>query len=111
MILFTTNIAVILFALICNCCATEYEKCKLKPFASFFSNMDVNKKYVRDISRKYSWCVEYKLCQENDIIALIGFMETRCGYNNLLTKYVQDPYEMQNKVFALLKQNWHVFLR
>jgi hypothetical protein len=111
MLLFTTNLAIVFFILVGLCNATQDEKCRLKPSASFFSEIYMDKKYFREISRKYSWCVDFHLCQENDILALVTFMETQCGYTNLLTKYVQDPYEMRKKVFALLKQNWHVFNR
>jgi hypothetical protein len=96
---------------ICICQAVIYEDCKTKPFVSFFSHSNHNKKHIRDLYRKYSWCVEYRMCQEDDILTLVGFMEDQCGYKDVLINYIQDPYGMRDEVFSLLSKNWFLFKR
>lgn len=111
--MFVSYIAVILFAifLICTCQASAYATCKKKVQASLFSRTDVDEKVIRDLNHKYSWCVESHMCGGDDILRLVTFLEGQCGFDGLTVEYVQDPYRMRDKVFTMLRQNWHVFKR
>jgi hypothetical protein len=111
--MFITYIAVLIVVTLlgCTCQAAGYPNCKKKVQASLFSRDDVDEKLIRDLNRKYSWCVESHMCGGDDILRLVTFLEDQCEFDGLTLQYVQEPYGMRNEVFTLLRQNWHLFKR
>jgi hypothetical protein len=108
--MFTFQI-LLFFCLFLAISANEEYICKKQISASLFSRKDVNQKVIRDLNRRYNWCVGSGMCKMDDIKILVSFMEDQCGFQGITTKYLANPVGMKKEMLSLLYENNHVFKR